>query len=96
MVPPVVLADVATPQDITVARLYRLERDHAKATAISQRTGRADCVVKDLRLDADGNPFGTGRSWRGKLKNVAFPDADSTSNDPAMLTLVIRPEGTVG
>lgn len=95
MVPEVSLGTSSTVTNIILGRLYRLERDHGWASNTAPRVGKADCVVKDQPLDADGNPFGRPRVFRGKLKTITYPDADSNASDPSVVMVEITPSGTV-
>lgn len=91
------LGGKTTPGNITVSRLYVLERDHAtllpKAIA---GAGRAQMEVHQQPLDIDGNTFGKPIVWKGTLKRVAFPEVDSESSDAAMIELEMTVAGDPG
>ena len=81
---------------ITLERNYILERDHPIFHSLSALAGRASMTATKQPLDENKVPFGRPMVYRGKLKQVAGPDHDSTSSDPAMLHLEFTPSGTVG
>jgi hypothetical protein len=84
--------------NITVSRLYDLNRDHIGALGIHwliSRVGKGNCVVNRQPLDTDGNAFGTPLVYTGKLKTVSPPEVDSESADAALLECEITPAGTV-
>jgi hypothetical protein len=82
-----------TIEDLTISRLHRHERDHAALQRYFNWAGRAKCTVSQFVLDVDGNVFGNPIVWVGVLKTVTPPDHDSESTDPAMLELVVSPDG---
>lgn len=93
MAPQVSLGGTKTIGDLTISRLYRHERDHLRIQDLQSWCGRARCTVAQLPLDLDGNSFGDPITWTGILKTVTPPEHDSESTDPAMLELVISPDG---
>jgi len=85
--------------NLTISRLYRLDRDHEGATGIHwllSRVGKGNCTINRQPLDTDGNAFGRPLVYTGKLKTVTPPDVDSESGDAAVLECEITPAGTVG
>jgi len=82
-----------TIEDVTVSRLYRHERDHSEIGRLFDWAGRARCTVSQHILDLDGNVYGAPIVWVGLLKTTTPPDHDSESTDPAMVELVISPDG---
>ncbi len=93
MAPQVSLGGKKTVENVTVSRLYRLQRDHGHIQKLLNNVGRGAMVVVQQPLDVDGNPFGKPIVYRGKLKKVTVPDVDSESNNPAMIELEISTEG---
>ncbi len=63
-----------------------------KRNALLDARGKARMVVSDVFIDEDDNPVETGMTWTGKYKKFTYPDADSTSNDPALLQLEMTAE----
>lgn len=82
--------------NVTLQRLYVLERDHAEMPFLQGRVGRGNCTVTEQPLDVDGNAFGRPLVYTGKLKRVTPPDIDSESSDAALIELEIDTSGTVG
>ena len=76
-------------ENVTIARLYDLVRDHAQVPQLIARVGKGEVVVSKQPLDTDGNVFGRPLVYRGKLKRVTPPEHDSTSNDAATIELEV-------
>lgn len=85
-----------TVSNVTVQRLYDLQRDHALMPGLIAMVGKANMVVSKQPLDADGNAFGAPIVYTGKLKMVQLPEHDSESNTAAMVSLEMSSAGTVG
>lgn len=84
-----------TVENVTVSRLYRLVRDHQNlGSRLMAGRGKARMVVKAQPLDIDGNAHAAFRPivWRGTLKRVTLPEADSESNDAALIELEMTTE----
>lgn len=96
MSPQVSLGGSTSTENITVSRLYKLERDHDRAHWLAGICGKAEAVAVKQPLDVDGNPWGQPIVYSGILQEVHFPDHDSESNDAALLELVISTEGGIG
>lgn len=95
MLPEVQLGGRQTTEDVTVARLLVRERDRPLAKALFAARGQARVRIGDTLLDRSKNPFGAPITWKGVVQEVQWPDADSTSNDPARITLVCSAEGDI-
>lgn len=81
---------------VTIARFYDLVRDHDNAKAkLNAKCGRGRCVVKVRPLDADGNGHGKSEIWQGTLLSVDSPQTDSNSDNAALITLEIAPDGPI-
>jgi hypothetical protein len=80
---------------VTVSRLFDLVRDGQIVHWLIGRVGKGDVVVKQQPLDVDGNAYGRGLTYRGKLKQVNPPEVDSESSDAALIELEVTPSGTV-
>ncbi len=85
-----------TITNITVSRKYEADRDHTLAKRWVGRAGKARVTVHKHLLDSDGVPQPKPYTYRGTLKKVTVPDADSMGNSPSMIELEITPDGTVG
>lgn len=96
MGPEIVLGGSQTVSNITVSRLYDIQRDHELAKSLLPRRGKAPMSVSWQPLDPDGNPFGKPLVSQGRLKKVKFPDMDSEGTGAAMLELEMSTAGTVG
>jgi len=90
---PVSLGGSQETGNVTVSRLYDLERDHPEIVTLMSKAGKGRMVVKDQPLDPDGNPFGDPVVWRGIVKTVTPPERDSESSDPAMVEIEMSTEG---
>ena len=95
MAPEVSLGGSKSVSNITVGRLYVLERDHALLPTLFAKVGKGTVTANKQPLDVDGNVFGKPLVYTGKLKTVTPPDADSNSGDEAILALEISSAGTV-
>jgi hypothetical protein len=90
------LGGSTTVENITVSRLYVLERDHVIVHQLMSRVGRADVTINKQPLDVNGAAFGRPLVYTGKLQRVMPPEHDSDSDDPAMIELEIGTNGSVG
>jgi hypothetical protein len=96
MADPVSLGGAVTMGNVTVSRLYVLERDHATIHQLLSVVGKAGITVSKQPLDTNRVPYGRPLVYTGKIKTVTPPEHDSTSSDPAMLEIEFVPSGTVG
>lgn len=87
MVDPVSLGGRRTVSNLTVSRLYRLERDHASLQKMYDSVGRSDAVVSVQPLDIQGVVFGKPIVYNCKLKTVTTPEPDSEQSGAGMLQL---------
>jgi hypothetical protein len=81
--------------NVTVSRLYDLEKVHAVTHWLIDRVGEAIVVVKKQPLDRYREPFGNPLVYRGVLKQINPPEHDSESSDAALLELEMVPQGSV-
>jgi hypothetical protein len=95
MAPPLSLGGGITMSNVVLERLYVLERDHDVMHQLLALTGIATITAAKQPLDEYKVPYGRPLVWTGKIKNVAAPDHDSTSSNPAMLHIEFVPTGTV-
>lgn len=95
MAPELSLGGQQTVTNVTVSRLYDLERDHSTIKTLLSLAGKAEAVIKKQPLDADGNAFGEPITYRGTLKTVTPPDTDSESNEAAMVEIEVSSAGAV-
>lgn len=80
---------------VTITRLYDLERDHERVRALQNRSGKARIVAQRQKLDLEGNPFGEPMTYTGITKSLKPGDSDSESDDPQMLEIEFTPDGSV-
>ena len=73
--------------DVTVGRVYDEGRDHELIATLRGLCGRSYGTITEQPLDANGNPWGTPRIFRGRLASVNDGKTDSTSNAVRMYTL---------
>jgi hypothetical protein len=95
MAPQISLGGSVTVSNVTVQRLYRLDRDLPLFPFLKGRVGKGQVVIKKQSLDVDGNPFGAPITYQGKLKMVNLPDADSEASTAALVQLEVSSGGTV-
>jgi hypothetical protein len=81
------LGGSVTVNNVTVGRLYLLERDHQLVPFLLGQVGKGDFIVTKQPLGVDGVAFGKPTVYRGKLKQVTLPEHDSESSDPAKIEL---------
>lgn len=72
-----------TVNNVTVGRLFTLDRDLQHMGWLFDGVGKADVVVTKQSIDVDGNASGAPLVYSGKLKSVTPPSHDSESSDAA-------------
>lgn len=82
--------------NLTISRIYDLDRDHAQVKSLMNKAGTADVTVTKQPLDVNAIPYGEALVYKGKLKKVTAPEVDSTSSDPGMIELEVSAAGIVG
>jgi hypothetical protein len=90
---PVALGGRKTPNNVTVSRLYRIERDHERMQFLLDAIGVSTMFVHRTPLDQYKNPAPNSLVYRGILKHVSPPDLDSTQSGPALLSLEMTVDG---
>lgn len=81
------LGGTVNPDNVTVARLYDLTRDHTQIGWLLALVGRGTGVITEQRTNTAYVTSGSPTVWRGTLKRCTPPEVDSESNDPALLEL---------
>jgi hypothetical protein len=85
-----------TTENVTVTRLYDLDRDHnGLVRKLLNGVGKSKVVVTKQPLDNDGVPFGKPLVYRGILKSCTPPDVDSESTSAGLLAIEVSTAGTV-
>src|SRR6516164_2930800 len=77
MVPPISIGGRRTVANVTVSRLYMLERDHARMPMLIAAAGRSAVQLSRQPLQIDGKGDYKPIVYNGKLKRVVPPDLDS-------------------
>ena len=95
MAPAVSLGGATTMGNVVLERLYVQGRDTEIIHQLMALAGVANITATKQSLDTNKVPYGRPLVYTGKLKQVAPPDHDSTSSDPAILHLEFVPTGTV-
>lgn len=78
-----------TVGNITVSRLYDLNRDHTQVKNVLAVVGKAVVIVTKQPLDEDKNVFGDPIVYQGKLKTCTPPEVDSESSDAALIEIEV-------
>lgn len=92
---PITLGGYVNTNNVTVSRLFKLDRDIVLVPFLRDQVGKGDAVVTKQSLDVNGNPFGTPLVYKGKLKQFTPPEVDSESSDAALFELEISSATTV-
>lgn len=93
MAPPVSLGGRRTTGNVTISRLYRLYRDHAKMQKLIDSAGRSKAIIQRQPLDLQGHVFGNPIVYNATLKRVTPPDLDSEQSGAALLELEFTIDG---
>jgi hypothetical protein len=96
MAPPVSLGGAVTMGNVVLERNYVLERDSPIIHTLLSVVGLATITASKQSLDLNKVPYGRPLVYTGKIKTVSPPDHDSTSSNPAMLSIEFVPTGVVG
>lgn len=83
------LGGFVTVGNVTVERLFSQARDLPILGKLMMWAGRADAVAVKQSLDVAGKPVGKPLVYKGTLKSVSPPDADSESSGAALLSMEI-------
>jgi hypothetical protein len=95
MVPQISLGGSVEVTNITVERLFDLDRDSPIVADLKGKVGKSQVTISRQSLDVNGHPHGALIVWTGKLKMLTFPDADSESNAAALFQLEVSVSGDV-
>jgi hypothetical protein len=93
MVDPISLGGRKSVGNLTVSRLYRLERDHDAAQAMINAVGKSKVTISKQPLDLDGNSSGRPIVYNGILKRCTFPEVDSEASGAGMIELEVTVDG---
>lgn len=92
---PVSLGGPVSVENVTVMRTYRRDRDQPLMGFLYSQVGKGEIKVVEQDLDDDNNAYGKPLTFKGKVKQVSGPDADSNSNDARKLTIEASTDGTI-
>jgi hypothetical protein len=93
MAPPVSLGGRRTVGNVTVSRLYRLERDHDVLQQLFDSAGKSKAILHRQPLDIEGHAYGKAIVYNARLKHVTPPDLDSEQSGAALLQLEFTVDG---
>lgn len=78
--------------DVTLTRAYIESRDHSLIGQLHPLVGRRMCTMTLQPLDDTGNPWGTPRTYQGRLSGVNDGATDSESNAVRTWTISMKVE----
>ncbi len=84
-----------TTDNMTLSRYFDLERDLPQIKRWLNRVGKANVVIVEQYLDSDGNAYGNPVTRRGTLDGCTDPEADSESQDVALVEIEVSIAGPV-
>lgn len=84
-----------TIENVTVQRLYRLERDLPLVPFLKDHVGKESVHVVKQSLDVDGHPVGNPITYEGIFKKLTLPDPDSESSAAALLQIEVSTGETI-
>lgn len=93
MQPQISLGGSINVDNVTVSRLYRLDRDLDVVADLKSRVGKGTVTVTKQQLNVDGEDVGTPIVWTGKLKRISFPDMDSESSAAGLFEIEVSTAG---
>jgi hypothetical protein len=82
-----------TTGNLTLSRLYMLDRDHGLFLELVGKVGKGECKVVKQPLTSEGEPQGDPITYSGVLKSVTPPNHNSESDDAAMIEIEISTAG---
>ena len=92
MAPQISLGGRKMTDNVTISRLYRLERDHPVMQQLFDSRGLPSTIQR-VPLDIQGQAGGKPIVYQGRLKTVTPPPLDSEQSGPALLELVFVIDG---
>ena len=93
MAPEISLGGSRTTGNITVSRLFRLDRDLPLVPMLKSKVGTGQVTVSKQSLDVNRNPYGNPDVYTGTLKAFNPPEPDSESNSAALFALEVSSNG---
>jgi hypothetical protein len=92
MGPEITYMSLPVYSDVTLSKVYETQRDHDRVAALHNLVGRALASVTLQPLDDNGQPWGTPRTYQGRLVAVKDGVTDSMSNAARMFEIDIAVE----
>ena len=78
-----------SPQQVTLTRNYRIQRDHYHIQKLFDSVGVSNIIITQFPMDKYHKEHTPAIVYRGTLKTVTVPEHNSEStSDPAMLSIV--------
>jgi hypothetical protein len=95
MVPQVTLGGSVTVSNVTVERLFRLDRDLPLVPTLKSRVGKGLITVTKQSLDVDGHKYGNPIVYEGIMKQLTLPDPDSEGTGAALMQIEVSTVGQI-
>jgi hypothetical protein len=92
MGPEITYLSLPTYADVTLTKVYETQKDHARIAALHALVGNSLAVVTLQPLDDTGAPWGTARTYQGRIIAVKDGGTDSMSNAARMFEVDIAVE----
>jgi len=92
MGPEITYLSLPSYSDITLTKVYETQKDHARISDLHNAVGRQLATVTLQPLDDSGAPWGTPRTYQGRIIAVKDGGTDSTSNAARMFEVDISVE----
>lgn len=92
MGPEITYLSLPSYSDVSLTKVYETQRDHDRVATLHTLVGKALASVTLQPLDDNGNPWGTPRTYQGRLVSVKDGGTDSMSNAARMFEIDIAVE----
>jgi hypothetical protein len=93
MADPVSLGGRKQVDNVTLSRLYRLERDQGQINTLIVAAGKSRVIITKRAMDIEGNVFGKPLVYNGRLKRVTPPEVDSEASGAALVEIEVTVDG---
>lgn len=90
---PLSLGGRKTSGNVTLSRLYRLDRDHGHLNALIVGAGKSEVTISKFSLDLNGSSFHNPLVYTGILKRVTPPEHDSEASGAAKIEIEVTVTG---
>jgi hypothetical protein len=92
MGPEITYLSLATYSDVTITKVYETQKDHARIASLHTAVGNQLATVTLQPLDDQGAPWGTPRTYQGRITAVKDGGTDSNSNAARMFEVDLAVE----